>query len=130
MTQIEEPKNVVTQIVMGTRIDHVPAPELRQLFSRLCVSCQEETVTEIEYPSDSAIVCNVCAPDVAQRLTQEHNAQLAFDMPPEAKARMIEAADRLNIPVEEYLQQFVAWKTGKPLQGRLVNTPLKQKAKR
>jgi hypothetical protein len=127
MKQIEEPTISVTQIVMGTRLDHVPAPETQQLFRRRCEACQEITVTEIDYPSESAVICNVCAPEVIQRLTRENNAKLLFDMPPEAKAHMIAAADRLNIPVEEYVQQFVAWKTGKPLQGRLVNTPKKAK---
>jgi hypothetical protein len=131
MTQIEEPKISVKQIVMGTRIDHVPAPETQQLYTWRCVSCQGKTVTEsASYPSESAVVCNVCAPEVIQRLTRENNAELAFDMPPEAKAHMVAAADRLNIPVEEYLQQFVAWKTGKVLQGRFVNPSLTKKAKR
>jgi hypothetical protein len=74
----------------------------------LSAECQEETVTEIAYLSAVAIVCNVCTPAVIQRLTRENNAELAFAMPVDAKARMIEAAHRLNMPVEEYLHRFVA----------------------
>jgi hypothetical protein len=43
---------------------------------------------------------------------------------------MTAAAARLNMPLEEYLQQFVAWKTGKLLRGRLVNSSLRKQAKR
>jgi hypothetical protein len=123
-------QQTTTQLVMGTRLDHVPAPKEHQLSHWRCVSYQQETVTELPYPPETAVVCNVCAPAVIQQLTTEDNAALAFDIPPEAKAEMTAAAARLNMPLEEYLQQFVAWKTGKLLRGRLVNSSLRKQAKR
>jgi hypothetical protein len=53
-------------------------------------------------------------------------------MPSDTKARMrmIEAAHRLNMPVEEYLHLFYARKTGKLLHETLSTPSRKKKAKR
>jgi hypothetical protein len=93
----------------------VPAPETQTFFTTLCVSCGEDTVTEVEQPKDLAIVCNVCAPAYFQRLQSEQNALLAIDASPEAKVRMLDAAQRLNMPIEQYLNLFFAFRTGKPV---------------
>ena len=62
-----------------------------------------------------AIICNICAPAYFQRLQSEQNALLAIDASPEARVRMIEAAQRLKMPIEQYLNLFFAWRTGKPM---------------
>src|SRR5437764_922174 len=112
MSQLPEPERNIIQIVMGTRIDHVPAPETQQYVSHLCLECRQETVTEIEYPEGTSVVCNVCAPAVSDRLAEEHNAAKVLDMPPEAKARLIEIAHRRGVPVETLIKQFYVWRTG------------------
>src|SRR5215203_419289 len=122
MKQSEEQEKRITKLVMGTRLDHVPAPETQgKLYSRLCAECQMELVTESEYPETATIVCNVCMPTVAKRLTQENDAQLAFDMPPDAKARLMDIARNRNIPYETLLQEFVAWRTGKLMDGKVYD---------
>ena len=49
-----------------------------------------------------------------EQLAEEQNALLAIDASPEAKVRMLEAAQRLNMPIEQYLKLFYAYRTGKP----------------
>src|SRR5947209_1943263 len=127
MTQPEEPKGKIIQIVMGTRIDHVPAPETQQYFSYLCMECRQETVTETEYPEGTSVVCNVCAPVVSDRLAKEHDAAKVLDMPPEGKARMIEIAHRQGVPVETLIKEFYAWRTGKQMSTSVYNQPKKDK---
>lgn len=130
MTQSLEPETRITKVVMGTRLDHVPAPETQTFFTRLCVSCGEETVTEVEYPQDMAIVCNVCAPAYYERLAQEQHALLAIDASPEAKFRMIEAAQRHNMSLKQYLNLFFAYRTGKPVRAVHIDKLVKKKPKR
>ena len=124
--QINESNSSVTALVMGTRRDHVPAPETQQLFSKLCVNCQMETVTEIEYADDFTLVCNVCAPAVTEQLLHEQQAHLVFDMPPDVKTRMIDAANRLGIPYEALVLRFAAWRTGKLMEGKVNIPPVKK----
>jgi recombinational DNA repair protein (RecF pathway) len=118
----EETQSTITQLVMGSRRDHVTAPDTQKYFSQPCAECGAETLTEIAYPKHTKVVCNVCMPTVAARLTQELDAQLAFDMPPDAKARALEAAKRHNMSLDEFLRRFVAWKTGKLMNAPLYNT--------
>ena len=131
MSQSEESNYKIIQIAMGSRLDHVPAPDTQELVSHRCMECKQETVTEIAYPEDTAIVCNVCAPAVSERLAKEYDAPKVLDMPPEAKARMIEIAQqRRGIPVETLIKQFYAWKTGSTTDAKVVNLLEKKKVKR
>ena len=54
-----------------------------------------ETVTQIEYPEGTEIVCNVCVQAVHERVARENNALKSFDMTPEAKVQLIEMAQRV-----------------------------------
>jgi hypothetical protein len=50
-------------------------------------------------------------------------------MPAEAKARLITEAQRRNMLVEELLNRFIAWKTGRPMDASLYNHSGKKKPK-
>ena len=115
---------------MGSRINTIPAPETQEYFSQLCIECRQRTVTEIAYPEGTAIVCNVCAPAVSERLAKEYDAPKVLDMPPEARARMIEIAHRRGIPVETLIKFFYAMKTGLIPDAKVVNLLEKKKEKR
>jgi recombinational DNA repair protein (RecF pathway) len=116
-----------TTFVMGARIDHVPIPETQQVFTRQCAECQTQTVTETEYPSDVALICNVCAPAIIEQLTQEHAAQLAVQLSAEAEAKLRAQAQRLHVPYEQLVNGFLAWQTGKLLNAGVYNPHGKKK---
>ena len=82
------------------------------------------------HPEGTAIVCNVCMPGVSKRLAKENNAALALDMPPEAKARLVEIAQRRRVPVEALIKLFYTWRTVSMTDATVVNLLEKKKAKR
>lgn len=46
--------------VTSQRADRLPATLPPQVFKRACGNCDAETYTEIEYPADVPLLCNVC----------------------------------------------------------------------
>ena len=69
-------------------------------------------------------------PGVSKRLAKENNAALALDMPPEAKARLVEIAQRRRVPVEALIKLFYTWRTVSMTDATVVNLLEKKKAKR
>ncbi len=91
------------------------------MFSRQCAECQQDILTEIEYPHDVPIICNVCAAPLTKQLEEALDTHLLWHMPTDVKARMIDEAHKRNMPVEEVFRQFVSWKLGRPVQASLSN---------
>jgi hypothetical protein len=67
---------------------------------------------------------------VSERLAKEYNAPKVLDMPPEAKARLVEIAQRRRVPVETLIKLFYAWKTGSTTDAEVYNPLEKKKEKR
>jgi hypothetical protein len=88
-----------------------------------------ETVTEIEYPEGTEIVCSVCVPAVHERVARENNAVKAFAMTPEAKVRMTELAQQRRVPVEDLIKHFYSWRTGATSDAIVIDLPEKKKDK-
>jgi hypothetical protein len=102
-------KNV--KFVVGHRCDLAPASP-SPVFQRNCGNCQAGTVTEVEYPVEVPVLCNVCSALLTAQFEEEGTLVL-YDLPMEAKARLIEYAQERGLPVETVLKDFLDWKLGR-----------------
>src|SRR3712207_404825 len=94
--------------VVGTRADVAPVPTPQPAFTRQCAECRHDTLTEVQYPQDVPIVCNVCAALFTKQLEEDPDTSLLWDMPIAVKARLIDEAHKRNMPVEEIFNKFLA----------------------
>jgi hypothetical protein len=103
-------KNVT--FVVGHRSDLAPASP-GPVFQRSCGNCQAATITEVEYPLDVLVLCNVCSGQLSAELEEEGATQLLYDMPIPVKARLIDLAQECGLPIETVLKDFLDWKLGR-----------------
>jgi len=119
-----------TAFVVGQRADLVPQPIPQPAFTRQCAECEQDTLTEIEYPADVAVVCNVCGSQIARQIEEDPLTQLLFDMSNAVKAHLIDVAHKRRIPIEVVLKRFVEWKLGRPVDAGFYNKSARKKAKK
>ena len=102
--------------IIGHRAD-LTEPEWRvNAHSRNCGRCVEKTYTEIEYPLDVPLSCNVCASEVTAQAEKDKSNLILYDLPIEVKVRLIDKAQASGIPVDEVYKQFLDWKLGRPVE--------------
>jgi hypothetical protein len=112
--------------VTGQRADRLPATLPPQLFKRACGNCDAETYTEIEYPADMPLLCNVCAASVAAEAEDDPQTLVLYDLPAEVKARLTALAHQRGVPPEVEIKNFLEWKLGRPIKGALYRNPEKK----
>jgi hypothetical protein len=114
--------------IIGHRAD-LTEPEWRvNAYSRNCERCGEKTLTEIEYPLDVPMYCNVCASEITAQYEKEKSNLFLYDLPIEVKVRLIDKAQASGIPVEEVYKQFIDWKLGRPVEAQYAGK-VKKKGK-
>jgi hypothetical protein len=118
-----------TTFAVGQHADHLPATRPRQLFKRPCGNCGADTYTEIEYPADVPLLCNVCAASVAAQLESDASTLFLSDMPIDVKARLIDIAHQQRRSVEEVYKGFLAWKLGRPTKAPLYRKAAQKRKK-
>src|SRR4051812_39664039 len=114
MTEIKGIDWGETSFVIGMRADLAPTPVPQPAFTRQCDNCHMDTYTEIEYPVDISVVCNVCGTQIAAQIEKDPVTKLLFDMPNAVKAHLIDEAHKRRMPIEVVLQRFLEWKLGRP----------------
>jgi hypothetical protein len=115
--------------VTGTRHDLAPTPFSQEVYTRPCGKCEAKTLTEVEYPLDVPLLCNVCAAQITASAEADADTLLLYDFPADLKARLIDFAREKRLPVEEVFKDFLAWKLGRPTKAILSTTSEKKKAK-
>jgi hypothetical protein len=86
--------------VTGTHADHLPVTLPQPFFKRPCGNCQTDTYTEVEYPLDVPLLCNVCAANIAAEAQGDPDTLLLYDLPNDLKARLTELAHQRGLPPE------------------------------
>jgi hypothetical protein len=97
--------------------------------SRRCGKCGAQTWTEIEYPLDVPLLCNVCAAQITASAEGASDTLLLYDFPADLKARFIDIAHERKLPVEVVVKDFLEWKLGRPTKAILSTKSEKKKAK-
>ena len=113
--------------VTSQRADHLPATLPPQLFTRPCGNCSMDTYTEVEYPADVPLLCNVCASTIAAEAEDDPQTLLLYDLPEEVKARFTVLARERGVPPEVQFKEFLEWKLGRPIKATLYHTSDKKK---
>src|SRR5919109_3812665 len=131
MVLMKKPKGIdwkhVT-FVTGQRSDHLPASLPPQLFKRPCGNCAMETYTEVEYPLDVPLLCNVCAAKITAEAEGDADTLLQYDFPNDVKARLTAFAHQQGVPPEVVFKDFLEWKLGRPIKATLYRKSDKKKA--
>ena len=115
--------------VTGTRSDLAPKHLPHKIYMRLCGKCGAKTCTEVEYPLDVPLLCNVCAADIAASAEGDPDTLLMYDFPADVKARLLDIAHERRLPVEVVAKDFLEWKLGRPTKATIVPISQKKKAK-
>ena len=113
--------------ITGQRKDRLPASLPQQLFKRPCGNCSMDTSTEVEYPADVPLLCNVCASTIAAEAEDDPETLLLYDLPEEVKARLTVLAHQRGVPPEVQFKEFLEWKLGRPIKATLSHTSDKKK---
>jgi hypothetical protein len=113
--------------VTGQRKDYLPASLPQQLFKRPCGNCATETYTEVEYPQDVPVLCNVCASTVAAEAEEDPETLILYDLPEDVKARLTALAHQQGVPPEVIFKDFLEWKLGRPIKATLYYKSAKKK---
>jgi hypothetical protein len=116
--------------VTGQRADRLPATLPPQLFKRLCGNCEADTYTEVEYPLDVPLLCNVCAATVTAEAEDDPQTLILYDLPDEVIARLTALARERGVPPEVEIKNFLEWKLGRPIKGELYRKPEQKNAKK
>ena len=130
MGRMDNPKGIdwthVT-CVTGQRQDRLPASLPPQLFTRPCGNCAMDTYTEVEYPADVPLLCNVCAATIAAEAEDDPETLLLYDLPEDVKAHLTVLAHQRGVPPEVQFKEFLEWKLGRPIKATLSHPPDKKK---
>ncbi len=66
-----------------------------------------DTYTEVEYPADVPLLCNVCAATVAAKAEEDPETLLLYDLPDDVKARLTALAHERGVPPEVEIKNFL-----------------------
>src|SRR3712207_5344841 len=104
-------KNVT--FITGVREDQAKEAWKENAYRRDCGRCAALTFTEVAYPVDVPLLCNVCASEVTAEKESDPQTQVLWTVTYDVKAWIIGIAQTQGRPTEEVVQESMEWRMGR-----------------